>query len=136
MPSYRLKCINPKCGKEEMKYWTTERLDYYKGRNAGRLKCSSCGFSGVDIMQSRRMVHDGFQPGWQPNIQRNASSRKEYERYLKELGLVEMGHAYVEEDVKALNRPVLLNADFVKEIGKEGITLPTALEDAIIKGKL
>jgi hypothetical protein len=42
--------------------------------------------------KNKRMNKDGFEPGWQDNLQTYAGGRKEYDRLLREKGLVEIGY--------------------------------------------
>lgn len=48
--------------------------------------------------RNKKMKKDGFTPGWQENIQAYAGGRLEYDRMLKERGLVEIGYDYVPQD--------------------------------------
>ena len=41
--------------------------------------------------RNKRMNKDGFEPGWQPNINEYCPDRGNYDKRLKELGLVECG---------------------------------------------
>lgn len=45
----------------------------------------------IQNSKNKRMSKDGFEPGWQENIQAYAGGRLEYDRMLKERGLVEIG---------------------------------------------
>lgn len=59
---------------------------------------------------------DGFKPGWQENIREYCGSRGQYDRRLKELGLVEIGNEgrVVESTSKAFN-PFEIE-EFCKEV--------------------
>ncbi len=43
-------------------------------------------------LKSKRMIKDGFEPGMQDNINEYCGSKGEYDRRLKELGLIELGY--------------------------------------------
>lgn len=48
--------------------------------------------------QNKRRKKDGFEPGWQENIQAYAGGRMEYDKILKEKGLTEVGYDYVPQE--------------------------------------
>lgn len=55
--------------------------------------------------KAKRRVKDGFEPGWQENIQAYAGGRREYDQLLKEKGLQEIGYDYIPKDSTVCSSP-------------------------------
>jgi hypothetical protein len=90
-----------------------------------------------DIIQSfstKRMKKDGFEPGWQPNINAYAGGRQEYSRLLKERGLVEIGYDYIpQEDVR--DHSPCSTKEFIDTAVESGVELSDNEKDAILSGE-
>jgi len=82
--------------------------------------------------QNKRMNKDGFEPGWQENIRAYAGGRKEYDKLLKERGLVEIGYDRVPEDSTTVKGAKGL--DFALHAKDLGIELNDQEIDAISDG--
>lgn len=82
--------------------------------------------------KNKRMNRDGFEPGWQENIQAYAGGRKEYEKLLKERGLVEIGYDYTPEDSTSVKGAQ--GIDFALHAKELGIELNEQEIDAIADG--
>lgn len=52
----------------------------------------------IENFKGRRRVRDGFQAGFQENINEYAGGRREYDKLLKEKGLVEIGKDYIPKE--------------------------------------
>lgn len=80
------------------------------------------------------MKKDGFEPGWQENIQAYAGGRQEYDRLLKEQGLVELGYDYVpQESVGDYN--ACATPEFIEACLEAGIDLSGNEQEAIKSGE-
>lgn len=75
----------------------------------------------IESFKSKRMKHDGFQPGFMPNINEYVGGRKEYAKKLKEKGLVEIGYDYIPKESKPDISPLAGQemAEAIKEIVPE-----------------
>lgn len=82
--------------------------------------------------KNKRMNKDGFEPGWQENIQAYAGGRKEYDRLLKEKGLVEIGYDYIPAD--STTTTGAKGMDFALHAKEIGIDLNDQEIDAIADG--
>lgn len=72
-------------------------------------------------LKNKRMTKDGFTPGWQENIGAYAGGRLEYDRMLKERGLVEIGREYKPSESTTVSNPCATEefANYAKELGVE-----------------
>lgn len=59
----------------------------------------------ISNSRNRKRKKDGFEPGWQENIQEYAGGRREYDRLLKEKGLVELGYEYKPQGTTTYKSP-------------------------------
>lgn len=84
--------------------------------------------------KNKRMKKDGFEPGWQENIQAYAGGRLEYNKLLKERGLVEIGYDYVPQESKG-NLNYCHSQEFVDECLGQGIELSGNEIEAIKSGE-
>jgi len=64
-----------------------EALAYVKENNVGIL---DNGYQS-HIESPKNRIKDGFSSGWQPQLGQNVGGRREYERVLKEKGMIEIG---------------------------------------------
>lgn len=88
----------------------------------------------LDRLKNRRRVKDGFTPGWQENIGEYAGGPREYQRLLKEKGLVEIGYDYVPRE-STLNINPCANEEFVKAAFEAGVQLTGSEVEAIKSGE-
>lgn len=84
--------------------------------------------------KNKRMVKDGFEPGWQENIQAYAGGRMEYDRMLKERGLVELGKDYVPRETEADFNP-FASEEVIQGALDAGIELSGNEVDALKSGE-
>lgn len=84
---------------------------------------------------NKRRVKDGFTPGWQENINKNCGSQAEYNRTLKEMGLVEIGRDYIPKDSTTTCNP-FGSDEMVKAIIDTGIELSGQEADGVKSGEL
>lgn len=87
----------------------------------------------VSNSKVKRMSKDGFTPGWQENICEYAGGRKEYDRILKEKGLVEIGYDYVPKESTRVTNPCA-NLDFALHAKSIGVDLSDREVEAIASG--
>lgn len=85
-------------------------------------------------LKNKRMVKDGFEPGWQENIQAFCGDRRQYDNALKERGLVEIGKDYVPTDSTNDDNPVD-NQQFLENCLEAGIELAGNEAEAIASGE-
>lgn len=85
-------------------------------------------------IQNKRMVKDGFEPGWQENIQAYCGDRRQYDQALKDRGLVEIGKDYVPTDSTNDENPVD-NQQFLENCLEAGIELSGNEAEAIQTGE-
>jgi hypothetical protein len=52
----------------------------------------------IEAHKAKRMTKDGFEPGYQPNLGEYVGGRLEYNKKLKEKGLVEIGYDYIPKE--------------------------------------
>lgn len=78
-----------------------------------------------------KRVRDGFQSGWQENIQEYCGDRKQYDNALKANGLVEIGNEKLPTIEKQHS---CANEGFIKSIIEEGGEISTVEEEAILSG--
>jgi hypothetical protein len=81
-----------------------------------------------------RRLKDGFEAGYQPNINRFCSSRGEYDRTLKEMGLTEIGKERIPTQSEGTLNPCA-NEEFVKHCHEIGVDLSGQEEKAILSGE-
>lgn len=84
--------------------------------------------------QNKRRKKDGFEPGFQENTGRYAGGRMEYEKQLKEMGLVEIGYDYVPQESKGEHN-FCQSDEFVQTCLESGIELSGNEVDAIKSGE-
>ena len=88
-----------------------------------------------DSHRNKRMVKDGFTPGYQESTQRYAGGRLEYNAHLREAGLVEMGKdCKIVSGIKEFNP--FDNDEMIKEIVEAGADLSGSQIDALKSGEL
>lgn len=85
-------------------------------------------------LQNKRMKKDGFEPGFQANINENIHSRGEYDRRIKELGLIELGYDHIPTDTTSLGG-VCRTLEFAKYAKEIGIDLSDNEMEAITTGE-
>lgn len=81
-----------------------------------------------------RRRKDGFAPGFQENTGRYAGGRLEYEKQLKEMGLVEIGYDYIPQETNAEYNPCA-NEGFIESCLEAGIELSGNEAEAIKSGE-
>lgn len=64
-------------------------------------------------------IRDGFQPGWQSNIQAFAWSRGMYDRLLRQKGLIELGKEKAKESGNDIEMDMTLTDEDIREINNE-----------------
>lgn len=76
---------------------------------------------------------DGFQPGWQENIQAYCGDRRQYNDALKERGLVEIGNEKIPEIEKQHS---CANEGFIDALTEAGLEVSGEEAKAIVSGEL
>ena len=84
--------------------------------------------------RNKRMVKDGFEPGWQENIREYASSRSEYDKMLRERGLVEVGYDLTPQDSTTVGG-ACNSEEFALHAKELGVELSDREIDAIKSGE-
>lgn len=84
---------------------------------------------------NKRMTKDGFTPGWQENIQAYAGGRLEYDKMLRERGLVEIGYDHTPQDTTT-EENYFANDEMIKAMTEIGIDLSGQEIDALKDGSL
>lgn len=84
--------------------------------------------------KNKKMVKDGFTPGWQENIQSFCGDRKQYDRALKERGLIETGKDYVPRE-STVEGGYCQTDEFVQAVIDQGVELGSCEIDAIKSGE-
>lgn len=74
-----------------------------------QIKCEL--YLGMKAKPFIRRKKDGFTPGWQENIKAYAGGRLEYNKLLKEKGLVEIGYDYIPTEHK-VTKSLCANEEF------------------------
>lgn len=85
--------------------------------------------------KNKRMVKDGFSPGWQENINAYAGGRMEYDKMLRERGLIEIGKDYIPQEKTDVITSPCANEDFVRALIDQGVELNDTEADAIKSGE-
>lgn len=120
-------------------YFKTEKLDgYYTFSEALKIDPEGSQSRINQIKESKRnkrMVKDGFQPGWQENIQSYAGGRLDYDRQLRERGLIEMGKDAKITTVEKEFNPFETD-EMIKEVIDSGADLSGGQLDALKSGEL
>jgi len=88
-----------------------------------------------EMKADKRRVKDGFQPGFQENINTYCGSRKEYDRALRDRGLIEVGYGFTPTDPTVTSNP-FNNDDVIKTALDIGIDLSEREVDALKSGEL
>jgi hypothetical protein len=83
--------------------------------------------------KNKRMKKDGFEPGWQANINAYAGGRQEYNKLLKERGLVEIGYDYVPQESEG-NYDYCRSDEFINNCIDNGVSLSDNEREAIKSG--
>jgi hypothetical protein len=83
---------------------------------------------------NKKRVKDGFEPGWQENIQAYCGDRKQYNDALRERGLVEIGKDYVPQDSTA-SGTYCRSEEFAQAIMEQGVELSGNEVEAIKSGE-
>lgn len=84
--------------------------------------------------RKRRRKKDGFTPGWQENINAYAGGRREYDRLLKEQGLVELGYEGTVTEDTTYHHPCA-NEEFAMALKEADPTTSDQEVDAIKSGE-
>lgn len=84
---------------------------------------------------NKRMTKDGFTPGWQENIQAYAGGRLEYDKMLRERGLVEIGYEKGPMD-STTEENYFANDAMIKAVIDMGIDLSGQEIDALKDGSM
>jgi len=120
MQNYRMKCRNNKCGAEFHRRYSNDEFDDLQYSSKGGHKgigCFGCGYPKMMVMRSKKLVKDGFQPGFQRNIMKHCSTYSEYKAQLRQMGLIELGY---EDLPKAKeNRIQYWDDEFLKKVYNE-----------------
>jgi hypothetical protein len=87
----------------------------------------------VDNTKNIRRKKDGFEPGIQPNTGLYAGGPLEYQKQLKDLGLVEIGYDYVPQESKG-DYNYCRTDEFVQSCLEAGIELSGTEIEAIKSG--
>lgn len=85
-------------------------------------------------IKNKKMVHDGFTPGWQENIQSYCGDRKQYDNALKERGLVEVGKDYVPQDSTTVGG-YFKSEEVIQELVDQGVELTGNEVEALKSGE-
>ena len=85
-------------------------------------------------IKTKKRTKDGFEPGYQQNTGRYAGGRIEYEKQLREMGLVEIGKEYIPEESKG-DYNFCHTDDFVQTCLDSGIDLSGNEQEAIKSGE-
>lgn len=83
---------------------------------------------------NKKRVKDGFEPGWQENIQAYCGDRRQYDQALKERGLVEIGKDHVPQDNTKLGG-FCQSDEFIESVKEQGIELSGQEVEAIKSGE-
>jgi hypothetical protein len=70
---------------------------------------------------SHKTKTDGFQPGWHPALQMEIRTNEQYQRVLKEKGMVEIGNERQKDPVK--KKTAAFTDDVIKKAKEMGATL-------------
>lgn len=86
-------------------------------------------------LKSKRMIKDGFEPGYQDNINEYVGSKGEYDRRLRELGLIEIGYetAHIKETTEVGG--AMKSEGFIEAALELGIDLNEQEIDAMKSGE-
>lgn len=89
----------------------------------------------IENSKTKRMRHDAFEPGYQQNIEMHVTCPAEYQRVLKEKGLVEVGYDvnFREHDATETG---LANKELIPAIQELGIDLSDNEIDGLMSGEL
>lgn len=87
----------------------------------------------IENSSNRRRIQDGFQPGFQPNINEYCGDRKQYDAALRAKGLVEVGNERI--DWVGEKRHSCANEGFIKSMVEEGIPVDGNEAEAILSGE-
>lgn len=85
-------------------------------------------------LQNARRKKDGFQPGWQENINEYCGDRRQYNEALKRQGLVEIGNDYIPSASKE-EYNYCHTDEFVQSCIESGVELSGNEVDAIKSGE-
>lgn len=81
-----------------------------------------------------KRIRDGFQSGWQENIQAYCGDRAQYDRALKDRGLVELGSEKFPDSPEV--RHSCANEGFIEALTESGVEVSGAEAEAIKSGEL
>lgn len=110
-----------------------EAVEYYK--QTGHIETKTRLEEIMRNMKTKRMKKDGFEAGWQENIQEHVGGRREYDRRLRELGLVEIGYDYVPQESKGVEKSPCANLDFALAVKEQCPDIGDNQVDAIASGE-
>lgn len=88
----------------------------------------------IENSQNIRRKKDGFQPGWQENINEYCGDRRQYNEALKRQGLVEIGNDYIPSASKE-EYNYCHTDEFVQSCIDSGVELSGNEVDAIKSGE-
>lgn len=88
----------------------------------------------IQNSKQKRMVKDGFQAGYQENIQAYVGGRREYDKALRDRGLVEIGKDYVPKEAQIDYNPCASD-EFVQGALEAGVHLSGNEQEAIKSGE-
>jgi len=83
----------------------------------------------------KRMKKDGFEPGMQDNINEYCGSRGEYDRRIRELGLVEIGYDAVPQD-STTTTDYTANLEFALHAREIGVSLTDNEIEGLVDGSM
>lgn len=135
MSAYKMKCRNDKCGGEFHRYFNQDEFE--KTQYSSGWSCFNCGFPRMIVGGSKRLVKDGFQPGWQSSIRKHCDTYSEYKLHLKNLGLIEIGNedfeAIIERNNAKVNHSTWNDKSLAKAISR-GFTISDNEAEALKAG--
>lgn len=88
----------------------------------------------IGNLSNRKRVKDGFEPGIQLNTGKYAGGKLEYQKQLKEMGLVEIGYDYIPTESTPDYNPCATES-FVQSCLEEGVDLTGNEIEAIKTGE-
>lgn len=111
------------------------KLTIHQARSFG---CKDMNARCDDILADKKRTkdklrrRDGFVPGWQPNINKHITCPAQYQRALKDMGLVEIGNERFVHETPDFNP---FTEEVVREAVKLGIDLSDREIDALESGE-
>lgn len=84
--------------------------------------------------KNKRMIKDGFEPGFQDNINEYCGSKGEYDRRIRELGLVEIGYE-TKDLTESTTTGIKYGDEFIEHAKEIGVDLTGNEIEAIKTGE-